>query len=286
MSTWNGASYIDEQLSSIFSQSFDGRVDILIRDDGSTDNTLELLEHYDQDRVTVIKGENLGAKASFFELMRQAVDIPADYYALADQDDVWLPEKIAQAVKRIDSSRPAMYSSSLTLVDHKLKFLSNYHHQGDRSFASSLMCNFNTGCSCVFNRLMLESIRVPDNLDDILMHDWWLASVSSGLGVVFYDSKSYILYRQHSSNLVGMTMGVRGLINRGKKTWVSQQGPSRLTQALALQEVYKELFPDSSLDALSSFIIASRTVLGRLYYAWQHRSHVSLLTIIRFILLA
>jgi rhamnosyltransferase len=278
--------WLDAQLNSILSQSFEGQVDVLIRDDGSQDGTLDFLSWHASERVKVVHGKNLGAKGSFLELMRMAQGIPADFYALADQDDIWLPNKLSQATRHIDTMEPALYCSALQLVDEKLDPLSVYRHPGDRSFASTLLCNFATGCTCVFNRALLEAFRFPENHSHLLMHDWWLASTASAQGRVFYDEQPYILYRQHASNQVGIKQGLRGLIRRFKVLLGSKQGPSRLTQAHALKAAYQGNFPAPALATLTEFLSTSDSFVGRITFAWAQKSHVNAVTALRYVLRA
>ena len=117
LSTYNGEKYLPELLESVLAQK-DIYVDILARDDGSTDKTVEILKKYD--RVKVYGGNNLKPAKSFLDLIWKA-DINYDYYALCDQDDVWKEEKIISAVKCIENiDKPALYSSAVEVVDKRL----------------------------------------------------------------------------------------------------------------------------------------------------------------------
>lgn len=105
LSAYNGEQYISEQIQSILNQTH-AAVSILIRDDGSTDKTMELLDQWvttHPDKIKLIKGTNVGVVSSFFELLR-AADAEADYYSFCDQDDVWLDHKVEHAIARLDSS--------------------------------------------------------------------------------------------------------------------------------------------------------------------------------------
>lgn len=120
LSTYNGEKYLPELLESVLAQK-DIYVDILARDDGSTDKTVEILKKYD--RVKVYGGNNLKPAKSFLDLIWKA-DINYDYYALCDQDDVWKEEKIISAVKCIENiDKPALYSSAVEVVDKDLTFI-------------------------------------------------------------------------------------------------------------------------------------------------------------------
>lgn len=283
MSTWNGADYIEDQLQSILNQSFDGRIDILIRDDGSQDATLKLLGKYLSDHVTLIRGVNIGAKASFFELIKIAGSSRADYYALADQDDIWLPDKISRAVYHLPEGRPALYCSALQLVDKRLHPMAMYQHPGDRTFISSLLSNYVTGCTCVFNKSLLDVVRFPVNASRVVMHDWWMACVASACGVVHYDMHSSILYRQHGANQVGIKTGISNILFRFGLLFAHSSMPTRLSQAEEFLCAYYDCEYFSGLRELNDFISGNKSPLSRLAYAVTHRSKFTLFSAARFI---
>lgn len=285
MSTWNGERFLKAQLDSIFGQSFDGQIHLLVRDDGSNDSTLTLLDSYQGKSITVVRGVNIGAKASFLELMRMALDFDSSYYALSDQDDVWCPNKIATAVNSIKHLKvPALYCGSVELVDQDLSHLSKYIHPEHHSFESTLLCNYVTGCTTVFNRMLLERIRFPLNAGHIMMHDWWLGLIASSFGDVFYDNNSHIKYRQHGNNHIGIVTGIGGLIRRLKSCFLPNTVPSRITQAKMFENAYGSELPDLTRNVLSGFIQYSGTPLGRLKCMYLLRSHVSPITAVRYVL--
>lgn len=207
LSTYNGEKYLTEQLDSIINQSYTN-ITVLIRDDGSSDGTIRILESYKEQYkwIEYYIGENLGAKDSFLDLIKHA-DLSMDFFAFADQDDVWLPNKIKQAVEKLttmDQSKPLLYCGNKTLVDEKLVLIhSSIKEYNIRpSFGNALVENICTGCTSVMNIELLSLIR--DNLPKfVIMHDWWFYLVASNFGEIYYDNESYILYRQHSNNVVG-----------------------------------------------------------------------------------
>ena len=99
ISVYNGAKYIERQLESIFGQT-GVKVQVLVRDDCSKDNTLEVVQKYvqnhPQNKIKIIKGENVGFAKSFWLGLSMSGD--ADYYAFADQDDVWKPNKLIRCI--------------------------------------------------------------------------------------------------------------------------------------------------------------------------------------------
>ncbi|WP_177214710.1 glycosyltransferase family 2 protein [Anaeromicropila populeti] len=211
LSTYNGEQYIREQLDSILQQDYEN-IQILIRDDGSTDRTVSILEEYSKEysNVTYYAGNNVGVINSFFDLIKCA-DETADYYAFSDQDDVWLKEKITMAVDKLEEKLkaekkviPLLYSSVTTLVDKDLKILpyGSIKQNYKATFGNALVENICAGCTCVINHVLWEILK--DRLPQFtMMHDWWIYLTASFYGKVIFDTKSYILYRQHGKNVLG-----------------------------------------------------------------------------------
>lgn len=207
MSTYNGEQYLREQIDSILQQEYPN-IQLLIRDDGSKDGTIAIIHEYAEkySNVSYYVGKNLGAKGSFFDLMKHA-DTASDYYAFSDQDDVWLPDKIGRAVKRLEkenSNLPLLYASKTTLVDESLKEIPMSMRQYSivPSFGNALVENVCSGCTEVFNNKLLKLVNRRNPKCEI-MHDWWLYLIASAFGKVVFDERSGILYRQHGNNSVG-----------------------------------------------------------------------------------
>jgi glycosyltransferase involved in cell wall biosynthesis len=225
MSTWQGERFVEEQLRSILDQLPAGG-EIIVRDDGSTDGVVARIESLADSRVTVVRGRNLGFARSFFALL-DAAPADADVVMLSDQDDVWLPDKIARAMARLAplQDRPALYCSRLRLVDEELQplGLSPAWHRPP-SFRNALVENIAFGCTSAVNRAGLQLARQTGDLGLVHFHDWWLYLVISAFGVVVADPEPTILYRQHTSNAVGATGGwqryLRGMRFLGKRNWV------------------------------------------------------------------
>ena len=213
MSTYNGEAYLREQMDSILAQkTILGKekiaISLLIRDDGSKDNTIKILEEYKKrfSQISYIKGENIGACKSFFKLM-QKVEKEMDYIAFSDQDDVWKENKIKRAIsglKKYDTI-PAMYASDLEIVNYNLELIKVSNNTSKHfypSFGNALIENICTGCTIVINKKLYDMVvkTVPRYA---YMHDWWLYMTASCFGKVLYDKKAWIKYRQHKENTVG-----------------------------------------------------------------------------------
>ncbi len=212
MSVYNGEKYLREQLDSILQQDYSD-VAILARDDASGDTSTGILKQYatERDEVKWYSGENCGAWKSFMDLVK-AAPLEYDYYAFADQDDVWLPNKIRVAVERLQEMGqkygkdiPLQYGSNITPVNEKLEKidtgidLNNYN----ASFGSAMVQGITSGLTCVFNKAALLRMQQAANVEFMIMHDWWLYLVVSCFGKVYYDNNSHVLYRQHGKNVCG-----------------------------------------------------------------------------------
>lgn len=226
LSTYNGEHYISEQLQSILKQSYP-HISVLVRDDGSSDQTLALLKEYAEthpDRIKVITGSNIGVVSSFFELVQQS-DPHADYYCFCDQDDVWLEHKIERAVSLLSSQSdhtPSMVFTSTELTDKELNSLGTWPKAPSKqpSFYNALVQNLAVGATITINRPARNKFVKGYEVDPskIIMHDWWFYLLVSGFGNVIYDKRPSILYRQHENNVVG---GSNSLFNKLKQKYRS-----------------------------------------------------------------
>lgn len=206
MSTYNGEKYLQEQIESLRNQK-GVSVSILVRDDGSTDSTHQILETYKKQGVLEwYSGENLKSARSFLDLVYRAPE--SDYYAFCDQDDYWLPEKLSIAIsqlKKTNCRKSALYCSKTILVDKNLKPIvqkKTYNFMA-LGMPSAFIINNAPGCTMVFNRYLLERVReyIPINLG---MHDSWIYKVCVVTGnQVIADNNAYIWYRQHENNVLG-----------------------------------------------------------------------------------
>lgn len=203
LSSYNGEKYLEEQLRSLINQE-GVETDIIVRDDGSSDGTQDILSRYQNEgAVRWYGGTNLRPAKSFWDLIESAPE--ANYYAFSDQDDYWMPDKLSVAVEalRAFDGLPAMYCSAYQMTDEyltpiptpmKLPCIDIYH---------ALMENVATGCTVVFNQDLMKIIRAY-RPDYYFMHDEWIYKVCVAIGgKVIYDQQPHILYRQHASNVIG-----------------------------------------------------------------------------------
>lgn len=222
MSTYNGALYLPTQLESIISQTVQEKI-LLIRDDGSTDATTEILEKYSQKYhwISYYSGCNIGVQKSFFDLMARS-DMDADYVAFADQDDEWMPRKLEHAINCLEQLEyetgkgiPLLYCGAQNIVDENLNSIKSSISRTVKkpSFGNALVQNICTGCTAVGNHSLIELLKnhLPVIPEAVIMHDWWMYLTASCFGKVYYDQVAYIKYRQHGRNTFGAQTSHWGL---------------------------------------------------------------------------
>ena len=204
----NGENFLKGQLDSLFCQA---NIDfhILVRDDGSSDSTLIILYEYRKkypDKIDIIKGINQGWRKSFFELLIIANErYPVyDYFAFADQDDIWLNSKLETSITHLKELPigPNLYCSNQYYYKNGENLGLIRKEKINPSYKSCLVRNYATGCTVVFNRDLLN--LVTRELPKIKMaHDYWLYMVAVLCGHVYVDENAYIYYRQHDNNQIG-----------------------------------------------------------------------------------
>lgn len=211
LSTYNGEKYLPELIASLLEQK-DVDLHVLVRDDGSKDDTLPYLETIADERVEYYIGQNKRAVGSFLELIQKA-SLDYDYYAFADQDDVWQKDKVSTAVHKlssVESKKPSLYYSGQIITDSNLNVLYKHNLDTKRSVKANCIFNQMAGCTAVFNRTLLQELQKysPKN---IYGHDVWCYRVCAALnGNIVVDSEGKILYRQHGDNVVGLQSGLKG----------------------------------------------------------------------------
>lgn len=205
LSTYNGKKYVCQQLDSIFQSAEDMDIFLYVRDDGSKDDTIQILEEYGKKNNVEIKidaGENAGSARSFLLAIRNCPK--ADYYAFCDQDDVWLPKKIATAVKQIgDTEQPILWCSDYQVTDANLNvILPSALKQPIQDDVKSMFYNNVPGCTMVFNWALMQKMRMIE-ISEIRMHDIMAMNVALITGEIYFEKNPFVLYRQHGDNVLG-----------------------------------------------------------------------------------
>ena len=283
LSAYNGEKYIQEQLNSLYEQK---GVDtfLYIRDDGSSDSTREILRAQEKGDSEVVFGDNLGFCKSFWNLIMTAPD--SDYYALCDQDDFWLPDKLFRAVSMLeeedDKDIPLLYTSNVIPVDKDLKRLemAAFHVDGVFSYAMSLRRPALPGCTFVFNKKMIECLKKYDGY--LYFHDWLIYCIAAGIGKVVYDPVSRILYRQHGQNALGVDSGIEKIKHRFERFFNPKVKRVKSKVAEGILKSYKEeLSPDNRrLTEAFAFYYSNVKYLLTLMEFKEYRSPVFIIQLL------
>lgn len=233
MSTYNGRKYIGEQLRSIYGQK-GVACSLLVRDDGSTDGTCGLLgAEQDEGRLKWYAGENVGPAWAFWDLLEKAPC--AEWYAFADQDDVWMDDKLAAALAMMEDcgDKPALYFGQTQLVDEKLSPLKNVEIHPLVTYGEALIYQFAGGNTMVLNNALRKRL-LEYKPSYMRMHDVWVYDVALALdAVVRFDSEPRILYRQHALNAVGQShSAARHWKERIGRLWKRENIRSRIAGEL------------------------------------------------------
>ena len=211
--TCNGGLYLRELLESLAGQEH-APFELVVCDDASTDSTRQILDDFALTAPFTVRvyvnASNIGVIKNF----EQAISLcNGDYIALCDQDDIWLPEKLARLANRIQScgragGGPKLVYCEMELVEDDLKRTGRSYVKdqglavpGKEPYRTLLVQNYIPGCTMLFSADLLScALPFPDN---VAMHDWWLALLAALTGDICYDPSRSVLYRQHADNQVG-----------------------------------------------------------------------------------
>lgn len=204
LSSYNGENCIIKQLESIFNQE-DVYVTCTIRDDGSTDNTVQYIENYRKNhnyQIQIIKGVNIGWKKSFLEALKQSQK--ADFYAFSDQDDIWFPNKLKRSIDFLQESdisvTPTMYHSNRLSVYSNLEPLKKQMPKisSPINFENSLIQEFAQGCTIVMNQSLKDLVckHTPQDIP----HDFWTGLLAYCFGKIIYDNAPTLYHIHHNKN--------------------------------------------------------------------------------------
>ncbi len=270
LASYNGEKYIREQIESIMGSSYkDFR--LFVCDDCSTDSTRDIVNEYVSaypDKVYLsVNDKNLGSTASFLtNLKRISREHPAAYYMFCDQDDSWLSDKIAIAVKHIrhierrrGSFLPTLVFSDAIIVDENLNFIHRSFYKTNRlkvrriRFSRMLIENKCQGCTMLMNASLVNMLVRTG--PEIRYHDWWMALIASGFGIVRFNKTPTVLYRQHGDNQVGQADFASYAKDRaGRREDVRERLRRTYDQAQLFYAIYADRLPKNKRKHLQSFI--------------------------------
>ena len=205
-----------------------------IHDDGSTDNTIAVVESYVEkypDKIHLIDGKSTGgAKYNFFYMFGQ---VEAPYYMTCDQDDVWLDKKIELTYDKMlaiedKADVPCLVYTELRVVDSELNTIADTMSEYQsldchkRTINQFILQNSVTGCTMMINRALRDKMLRITDIDNTIMHDWWAALVAAQFGKTAFIDEATILYRQHGDNSLG-ALGINKLSYIVRRVWQKNQ---------------------------------------------------------------
>jgi len=269
LATYNGEIYVEEQLQSLLNQTYTNW-HLIIRDDNSTDGTPAILKRYQQqhpEKITILtnNGVNLGSILNFDALLTFAHD--AQYIMFCDQDDSWLPDKIATTYAKIRElereygvNYPIMVFTNFQYVDKQMSII-----ESKKDFEINTIQNFGFphllaqnpvyGCTTIINRALADKVgSIPAQAEN---HDHWIALVAAAFGKLYYYNIKPILYRQHSNNVSG-SYDNNSLQKRFKRIFVNKKNfkdvKIKYNMLLALKQRYYNTLNKKQLTILDNFL--------------------------------
>ncbi len=287
LATYNGERYLGEQIQSLLDQAY-ANWRLIIRDDGSTDNTPSIISRFKQlypEKILVIDNgkTNVGACLNFAKLLEHA---SAEFVMFSDQDDVWLPTKISLTlgkmramVQTYGNDLPLLVYTDMKVVDDRLSIISEsfwknqaFNPEIGKSLGRFLVSNVATGCTVMINKALRDlAVPVPQ---EVMMHDWWMGLTAVALGRTDYIAEPTMLYRQHSMNVVGAKWDitiktvVQKIFDFKKLKQINRAHLLKTQkQALALAARYKTLLPSKAYKKISTYAdLDSRNYFLKRYY--------------------
>lgn len=288
LATYQGARFVEAQIDSVLAQEHP-HLRLLIRDDGSTDGTLAIVERYAArwpETITLIEGTgNLGSCGNFSALLQR---VEAPYVMFCDQDNLWLPGRIdglLRHMRRLEAElgpdRPILVHTDLTVVDEALHVLCpsfwTYQHLDPRRGSTLnrlLIQNVVTGCAAMLNRALVQKAGpIPPQA---MMHDWWLALVAAAFGRLECLPDASILFRQHGTNQIGaVRWNVAHVVRKAATFWdrrlVVQGMQQTQRQARALWERFGPELTPTQREAVEAYIaLGQESFLRRRWLVLHH----------------
>lgn len=267
MASYNGEKYLGEQIDSIMSSTYQD-FEIFIVDDGSQDNTMEILEQNKEkypDKIHISQNEsNMGVTLNFLNAINKTT---SDYVMLCDQDDVWNKDKIARTLKKVKQMEVQFGKNIATavftdayVVNDKLELIYESFFRSGRlnprliDLSHLLMENKLIGCTVMINgalRRILQSYPLPKKAK---FHDGWLGLIAASFGRIGFINEPTLLYRQHSANVVGNSSFLSYILSRVRNLSKQREALRSLyIQAAEFANLYNDLFDSKKLEVIVRF---------------------------------
>ncbi len=206
-----------DQLESLAAQTHrDWR--LIVGDDSRSDAARDLFAEFARNHdVQIVRGPRTGVGGNFLSLLRGIDSAQQDYIAFCDQDDVWLPDRLARGISSLGEEEAALYCSRTWVCNADLENQSlSARHSRPPGFRNALVQNIAAGNTILLNPAGAElAISAARELRVAPRHDWWLYQLFTGCGArVTYDAEPTLLYRQHGGNAEGANVTLRTKLSR------------------------------------------------------------------------
>lgn len=276
MATYNGETYIREQIDSIINQTYKNWV-LLVRDDNSKDNTVSIIEEYEQkdSRIRLLRDKkgNLGFVRNFEELMANSLE---DFIMFSDQDDYWIENRIEKYIEIItnlsseDMEKPLLIHSNSFICDKELnikkeKFISNCAE--NKEFDIVFFNYIVQGSTALVNR-KLVNLALPFS-SKVTLHDRYLHLLAEFLGKRIFLNQSLMKYRQHDNNKIGANYSIVKKIL--KKKYFNNEDRELI---LEIRNKYIENINKEKIMKIDDYLEVtdiSRPKLSRLYKSFNFK---------------
>ncbi len=211
LATYNGEKFVKEQIESILNQTYEN-FNLIISDDASTDNTLNILEEYEKKdtRIKIFKKEKNKGLIDNFEFLLK--NVTSDYFMFSDQDDIWKKDKIEKSINKLKEENSGLVYTDLEIVDEKLNVIYPSYWKYKQiykkiikynNFEALYLNNFVTGCTILAKSKYIKDILPLPRNSKFVLHDYWTALIISAKDKISYVEEPTIQYRQHKNNRVG-----------------------------------------------------------------------------------
>lgn len=280
LSAYNGEKYIAKQIESIEKQTVNRDITLIIRNDGSTDNTFNILDQLSKKypNIIVINGKNIGLIRSFFTLLQIAVNkYDFDYYSFSDQDDYWQRDKLEKAVLKLKNEKeeiPLLYGCTSIIVDDTLTptgFKTQFQKRNITFFNSAIQ-NIIPGHNQVLNKKLATTlVNHPTDYSKIYSQDLWITNVAAIVGKILFDNHPHTLYRMHGNNELGYgTSKINRIVSHIKR--LNEKETIKMAQQLNyFYKCYESMLNTEQKQEIDKFFKSQNNLAKRLKYIKEMR---------------